>query len=141
MKAFVEAIWAVRLVTAVEAVRRKRKADVRLWVGLEVGCIADPGGEMGSGRIAGAHYHLVVGCRASHRSPCYRLGYFANARLLACFYEWKPHSSSSTSSSLKSSSSSSISIFGTSSPSSVCSVSATLAVSNPSIRSFAFFSC
>lgn len=55
MKAFVEAIWAVRLVTAVEAVRRKRKADVWLWVGLEVGCIADPGGEMGSGRIADAH--------------------------------------------------------------------------------------
>ena len=56
MKAFVEAIWVVRLATAVEAVRRKRKADVWLWVGLEVGCIADPGGEMGSGRIADARY-------------------------------------------------------------------------------------
>lgn len=32
-----EAVWAVRLVTAVEAVRRKRKADVRLWLGLGLG--------------------------------------------------------------------------------------------------------
>lgn len=88
MKAFVEAIWVVRLVTAVEAVRMKRKADVWLWVGLEVGCIADPCGEMGSGRIADAHCNwLLVGCRASHRSACDRLGYFANARLLACFYD------------------------------------------------------
>lgn len=29
-----DSIWAVRLVTAVEAVRRKRKAAVRLWLGL-----------------------------------------------------------------------------------------------------------
>ena len=134
MKAFVEAIWVVRLMTAVEAVRRKRKADVRLWVGSEVGCIADPCGGKGSGIIA------VAPSMLSYNSACYRLGYSANARLLACFYEWEPHSSSSTSSSLKSSSSSSISIFGTSSPS-VSSVSATLAVSNPSIRSIAFFSC
>ena len=32
-----EAIWVVRLVTAVEAVRRKRKAALRLWVGVGVG--------------------------------------------------------------------------------------------------------
>ena len=31
-----ESIWAVRLVTAVEAVRRKRKAAMRLWVGVGV---------------------------------------------------------------------------------------------------------
>ena len=55
MKDFVEAIWVLRFVTAVEAVRRKRKADVRLWVGSEVGCIADTRGEKGSGMIAGAY--------------------------------------------------------------------------------------
>ena len=36
-----DAIWVVRLVTAVEAVRKKRKAAVRLRVGLEDDCIAD----------------------------------------------------------------------------------------------------
>lgn len=34
MQVFVHSICVVRLVTAVEAVRRKRKAAVRLWVGL-----------------------------------------------------------------------------------------------------------
>ena len=62
MKAFVEAVWAVRLVTAVEAVRRKRKADVRLWVGLEVGCIADPGGDNGKRKDSRCTLSLVVGC-------------------------------------------------------------------------------
>lgn len=41
----------VRLVTAVEAVRRKRKAAVRLWVGVEGGAIAVPeGGREGGQR-------------------------------------------------------------------------------------------
>lgn len=42
-----DSIWVVRLATAVEAVRRKRKAAVRLWVGVEVEDegIADSGGE------------------------------------------------------------------------------------------------
>lgn len=35
MNVFVDSICVVRLVTAVEAVRRKRKAAVRLWVGVE----------------------------------------------------------------------------------------------------------
>lgn len=34
MAALVDSICALRLVTAVEAVRRKRKAAVRFWVGL-----------------------------------------------------------------------------------------------------------
>ena len=34
-EALVDSICAVRLVTAVEAVRRKRKATVRLWVAEE----------------------------------------------------------------------------------------------------------
>ena len=134
-----EAVWAVRFVTAVEAVRRKRKADVRFWLGLGLGvevgvdCIAGHWG--GRERESELEDWVVVDLHATGS------GYSANARLLVCFYGCEPHSSSSTSSSLKSSSSSSISIFGTPSPSSVCSVSATLAVSSPSIRSFAFFSC
>ena len=46
-----KSIWAVRLVTAVEAVRRKRKAALRLWVGVGVedAGIAVPRG--GKGRV------------------------------------------------------------------------------------------
>lgn len=44
MYAFVDSIWVVRLVTAVEAVRRKRKAALRLWVGVEDDGIVGRGG-------------------------------------------------------------------------------------------------
>ena len=49
MEALVDSSWAVRLVTAVEAVRRKRKADVRFWALLGVGDGGIAG--FGGGRI------------------------------------------------------------------------------------------
>ena len=53
-----DSIWAVRLVTAVEAVRRKRKAAVRLQVGLVDDGIGDHGGE---GTRKDSRSTLIVG--------------------------------------------------------------------------------
>ena len=73
----------VRLVTAVEAVRRKRKAATRLWVGVEGTGIAVPGG--GNGRMdvrytfCGDDYVVALHATGSATPQ--------KARLLACFYD------------------------------------------------------
>lgn len=61
--------------TAVDAVRRKRKADVRLWVGFGDEGIVGPGKRKDE--------RWVLGVFVYQYSACYRLGYFAKARLLA----------------------------------------------------------
>ena len=86
-----DSIWAVRLLTAVEAVRTKRKAALRFWVG-------SGGDREGWGDIAISKKgkgrkvicsHQVLDSSASRSSACYRLGYSAKARLLARFHDRK----------------------------------------------------